>query len=172
MEKLFENKTKYSQKEYDIFIESYIKEYAISDNIYIFFYIAFFGICMIFAFIEKEIILGILLLMGLIVYLWFKIIRPNYLVEQTKKSHKVSGNFINKYEFYKNHFNVENPDGKAQIFYFKLYRVVETKSYFYIYISRQYAFIVSKLGFTQGKSEDFSSFIKKKLFTKYKNRMN
>lgn len=172
MEKLFENKTKYSQKEYDIFIESYIKEYATSDNIYIFFYIAFFGFCMVYAFIEKEIILGIILLVGLIVYLWFKIIRPNQLVEKTKKSRKVSGNFVNKYEFYKNYFKVENPDGNAQVLYLKLYRVVETKSYFYIYISREYAFIVSKLGFTKGKSEDFSKFLKKKVFTRYKNRMN
>lgn len=172
MEKLFENKTKYSQKEYDIFLESYKKEYASADNAYIVFYIVFFGFCTIWAFIEKEIFLGIALLIGLSVYLWFKIIRPNQLVEKTKKSPKVSGKFVNKYEFYKNYFKVENPDGKTQVLYFKLYRVVETKSYFYIYISREYAFIVSKLGFTEGKAEDFSKFIKKKVFTKYKNRIN
>lgn len=172
MEKLFENKTKYSQKEYDIFLESYRKEYEISDYAYILFYILFFGFCMVFAFKEKEILLGIALLIGLIVYLWYKIIRSNQLVEKTKKGHKVSGKFVNNYEFYKNFFKVENSDGKAQILYFKLYRVVETKEYFYIYISRQYAFIVSKFGFTQGTSEDFSKFIKKKVFAKYKNRIN
>ena len=127
---------------------------------------------MIFAFKEGEIVLGIVLLIGLLVYLWYKIIRSAQLVEKDKKSNKVSGNFVNKYIFYKNYFKVENPDGKAQIFYFKLYRVVETKSYFYIYISRQCAFIVSKLGFTKGKTEDFSKFIRKKVFTKYKNRIN
>lgn len=171
MEKRFENKTKYSQKEYDIFLESYKNEYATSENAYIVVYTTFFGFCMILAFIEKEFLLGIALLIGLLIYLWYKVIRPNKLVEKTKKSQKVSGSFVNNYDFYQNYFKVENSEGKAQILYFKLYRVVETKDYFYIYVSRQYAFIVSKAGFTKGNKEDFSKFIKKKVFTKYKNRM-
>ena len=171
MEILFENKTKYSKKEYDIFLESYMKEYATSDYAYSIFNIVFFGLCMIFAFLEKELFLGVALLIGLGIYLWFKIVRANKLVEKTKKSLKVSGNFVNNYKFYKNMFKVENVEGKAEILYFKLYRVVETKEYFYIYISRQCAFIVSKNGFTKGSQEEFSKFIKKKAFTKYKNRM-
>ena len=172
MEKLFENKTKLSMKEYNIFIESYKKEYAITDFLYILFCVLYFGLCMIFAFRERKIILSFMLLAGLCVFLWFKIIRPNKLVEKTKKSQKVSGNFVNKYEFYKNYFNIENPEGEAQVLYLKLYRVVETNSHFYIYVSRECAFIVSKIGFTKGKSDEFSKFIKKKVFTKYKNRMN
>lgn len=171
MEELFENKTKYSQKEYDIFLKSYQQEYATSDNAYTLFNIIFFGFCMILAFKENEIILGVALLLGLLVYLWYKIIRPARNVEKDKKSNKVSGKFLNTYKFYKNYFKVENPDGSAQILYFKLYRVTETKTHFYIYISREYAFIVLKSGFTKGTSEEFSKFIKKKVFTKYKNRM-
>lgn len=171
MEKLFENKTKYSQKEYDAFLESYKKEYEKMDTSYLLFYVIFFGICMILAFIEKEIILGIILLMGLAIYLWYKIIKPMKEVEKEKEKQKISGDFENNYEFYKNYFKVENVDGKAQILYFKLYRVVETKTNFYIYISRQYAFIVSKEGFTKGTSEEFSAFLKKKMFTKYRNRI-
>ncbi len=172
MEKLFENKTRLSMKEYNIFIESYKKEFAFTDYLYIFFYIAYFGLCMIFAFKQGKIILSILLLAGLCAFLWFKIIRTNKLVEKNKKSQKVSGNFVNKYEFYKNYFKVENPEGKAQVLYLKLYRIVETNTHFYIYVSRQCAFIVSKSGFIEGKSDDFSKFIKKKVFTKYRNRMN
>lgn len=172
METLFENKTKYSQEEYDAFLESYRKEYEKSDTAWILYYFIFFGACMLIAFIEKEIFLGIALLIGLLIYLWFKIIKPAKEVERDKKSHKVSGNFVNNYMFYKNIFKVENVDGKAQILYFKLYRVVETKTCFYIYISRQYAFIVSKSGFTKGTAEEFKQFLKKKMFTKYKNRIN
>lgn len=172
MEKLFENKTKYSQKEYNVFLESYKKEFEKSETAWLFFYFIFFGTCMILAFIEKEIVLGIGLLIGLLVYLWFKIIKPTKEVEKDKKSDKLSGHFVNNYDFYKNYFHVENTEGKGQIFYFKLYRVVETKTNYYIYISRQYAFIVSKFGFTKGTSEEFSKFIKKKMFTKYKDRTN
>ena len=171
MEILFENKTTYSQEEYNAFLESYRKEYEKSDTAWLFFNFIFFGICMIIAFIEKELILAFVLLIYLLVYFWLKIIKPTKEVERDKKSNKVSGNFVNSYMFYKNIFKVKNLDGKAQILYFKLYRVVETKTNFYIYISRQYAFIVSKSGFTKGTSEEFKQFMKKKLFTKYKNRI-
>lgn len=172
MDTLFENKTKYSQKEYNAFVESYRKEYEKSDMAWLIFNFIFFGACMILAFLEKEIVLGILILIGLTIYFWFKIIKPIKDVERDKNSNKTSGHFVNGYAFYKNFFKVENVDGKAQIFYIKLYRVVETKTDFYIYISRQYAFIVSKFGFTKGTSEEFSKFLKKKMFTKYKNRTN
>lgn len=172
METLFENKTKCSQKEYNDFLKSYKKEYEKSDTAWILFNFIFFGICMIIAFLEKEFLLGIALILGLSVYFWFKIIKPTKEVEKDKKSHKTSGHFVNNYEFYKNFLRVENVDGKAQILYFKLYRVVETNTDFYIYISRQYAFIVSKLGFTKGTSEEFAQFMKKKMFARYKNRIS
>ena len=172
MEKLFENKTKYTNKEYTAFLKSYKEEFAKTEIAYILFNIIFFGMCMIFSFKENEKILAFSLLIGLLVYIWFKIIRPVKAVKKDQESHKFSGHFVNNYEFYKNYFSVENIDGKAQIIYLKLYRIVETNSYFYIYISREYAFIVSKLGFTKGTSEEFSKFIKKKVFTKYKNRIN
>ena len=171
MEKLFENRTKYTQKEYNLFTESYKQEYAKSDLSFMMFNFIFFGICMIIAFTQKEFILAFGLIIYLLLFFWIKIIRPAKEVEKDKKSHKMSGSFINNYEFYKNSFRVENVDGKVKILYLKLYRVVETKTNFYIYISREYAFIVSKFGFTKGNSDEFSSFIKKKMFTKYKNRM-
>lgn len=171
MDYLFENKTKYSQKEYDIFLDVYKKEYSFSNNAYLIFNIVFFGMCMVLAFKEKEIILGIAILIGLAIYLWYKLIRPMRLVEKNKKGPKLSGNFVNTYRFYKNYFKVDNPEGKAQIFYLKLYRVTETKTHFYIYISRDNAFIVSKFGFTKGKAEEFSKFIRKKVFHKYRNRI-
>lgn len=171
MEELFENKTKYSQKEYDLFLNSYKEEFKTSETIYMLLYVIFFAICSIFALRENEIVLGIVLIVGLIFYLWYKIIRPQTNVNKDKKSQKVSGKFVNTYKFYNNYFKIQNPDGKAQIYYLKLYRVVENKTHFYIYISREYAFIVSKIGFTKGSAEEFSKFIRKKVFTRYKNRI-
>ena len=76
MEKLFENKTKYTQKEYNLFTESYQKEYAKSDYSFMMFNFIFFGICLIIAVIEKEFILALGLIIYLLVYFWFKVIRP------------------------------------------------------------------------------------------------
>ena len=121
MEKLFENKTKYTNKEYTAFLKSYKEEFAKTEIAYILFNIIFFGMCMIFSFKENEKILAFSLLIGLLVYIWFKIIRPVKAVKKDQESHKFSGHFVNNYEFYKNYFKVENTDGKAQIFYLKLF---------------------------------------------------
>lgn len=171
MEELFVNKTKYSKEEYETFLNSYSDEYATSENAYIIFNIAFFGFCMVMAFRNNETLLGIALLIGLLIYIWFKFIRTAKQNKKDRESEKLSGNFVNTYKFYKNYFNVENPEGKAQILYFKLYRVVETNTNYYIYLSRDVAFIMSKEGFTKGNELEFSQFIKKKTFGKYKNRI-
>lgn len=171
MEELFENKTKYSEKLYNIFLQEYKKEYAFSDNAFMIFNFVFFGICMILAFKENEIILGVAILIGLLIYFWFKLIRPATREKKTRKSPMLKGNFTNTYKFYNKYFEVENPQGKATTYYIKIYKIVETKEYYYIYISREYAFIVSKIGFTKGNALEFTEFMKKKLFTKYKNRI-
>ena len=171
MEDLFENKTKYSEKVYNIFLKSYEEEYSKVDNLYMIYNIVFFGTCMFFAFIEKEIILGICILIGLLIYMWYKFIRPIKREKKTRKSPKMNGNYVNTYRFYKNYFDVKNPDGDAQIAYFKIYRMVETKEYYYIYISREHAFVVSKFGFTKGDYMEFSIFMRKLLKRKYKNRI-
>ncbi len=172
MEELYINKTKNTQKEYDLFLKSYQEEYAVSENLYTLFYLVFFTFCLIFAFCNGETLLGVLITIGLVIYIWYKFIHPIKRVNKEKKSDKITKKYTNTFKFYKNYFKVENPEGEAQIFYFKLYRVVETKTHFYIYISREYAFIVSKNGFEKGDSREFSKFIKKKSFNKYRNRIN
>lgn len=170
MESLFENKTKYTEKLYKIFLKAYQEEYGKSDKLFFIYNLVFFGICMIIAFKSNETKLGIGILIGLLIYLGFKIIRPMRQKQKTEQGPKLKGQFVNTYKFYKNYFKVENPEGDAQIVYFNLYRVVETNDNYYLYISREAAFIVSKIGFIKGTDLEFSSFIKKKAFTKYRNR--
>lgn len=168
MKELFLNKTKCTQKEYDRFMQTQVKEHAVSELLYTLFNIAFFTFCTIFAFMNKEYKLGIIIIIGLLIYGWYKFIRPIKMVRKEKKSNKLIKEYVNTYKFYKNFFTTENPDGKAQTFYFKIYKVIETKTHFYIYIARDYAFIVAKNGFIDSDGEDFKEFIKKKVKFKYK----
>jgi hypothetical protein len=171
MEELFKNKTKYTEKEYQRFLQSYQKEYALTDTLYILFYIGFFTFCLVLAIINKEFLLSGILFVGLLIYIWYKFIRTKKKIQKEKSSKKIQKEYITTFNFYKKLFRVKNQDGEAKIFYFKIYKVVETKTHFYIYISRDYAFIVSKKGFINSTPEEFSEFIKKKTFGKYKNRM-
>lgn len=170
MEALFENKTKYTEKAYKLFFKYYEQEYGRSDRLFFIYNLVFFGFCMIIAFKYNEIKLGIGILIGLIIYVSIKILRPKKMKEKTRQSSKLKGQFVNSYKFYKNYFKVESSEGEAQILYFKLYRVVETNEYYHIYISREAAYIVSKMAFTKGTNLEFSKFIRKKAFTKYRDR--
>lgn len=170
VEKIFENKTKYTNQEYQKFLKSHEKEYGLSELAYALFNIIFFSFCLILALINKEFRLSVILLTGIIVYTWYKLIRPTNKVKEQEKSKKIVRQYVNKYDFYKHYFKVKNVEGEAQTFYFKIYRVIETDTNFYIYISKEYAFLISKKGFIGKTSEEFSNFIKKKASLKYKNR--
>jgi Mn2+/Fe2+ NRAMP family transporter len=47
--------------------------------------------------------------------------------------------------------------------YAKIYRIYETKNYFYIYLSRSQAFILGKYDFTQGSAAELSQWLADKL---------
>ena len=171
MECLFENKTKYSEKLYSIFVKDYAKEYATSDRFFIFYNVLFFSLCSYIAFNEKEIGLGILIIIGILIFLFYKLIRPILKEKKNRSAEKISGSYVNHYKFYQNYFEIHNPEGDAKVSYLKVYKIIETKESYYIFLTREDAFIVSKLGFLKGNELDFTKFLKKKLMWKYKNRI-
>ena len=153
---------------YNVFAKSYIAENSLSEKAYFLFTVVFFGLCMILAFIEKEFILAVIVLIWLIFYLWYKLIRPLKREKKQTANIKTRGGFFNTYKFYNNYFDVDNPEGTAKIYYMKIYKMIEDAQYYYIYITKEHAFIISKNGFLKGNSIEFSDFMKKKLIFKYK----
>lgn len=168
MEVLFKNETKCTQKEYTKFLKIQEKEYAVSELLYIIFNISFFTFCMVLALMNKEYKLAIIIFIGLLIYGWYKFIRPFQIIKKEKNSPKLKKEYINKYKFYKHFFTTENKDGKAQTYYIKINKVIETETHFYLYISKEYAFIVAKDGFIDCNFEDFKKFIKNKIKFNYK----
>ena len=90
------------------------------------------------------------------------------MINKEKNSKMLMQEFTNTYVFYKHYFITENPDGQAQTYYFKINKVIETKEYFYIYLSKEYAFIVDKEGFEKCSWQEFKKFIQNKVKLKYK----
>lgn len=169
MEQIFKNTTKLTEKEYKIFLKSYQNEHAKADLLYSLFYSIFFIICAIMLLINKDYLVGGILLLGVIAYMIYKYFRTKKIAQNNNK--KLNIQITNKYDFYNNYFDIENQEGSGRIWYVKMYKVVETNTHFYIYISREYAYIISKSGFTKGEEKDFSKFIKKKaMYYKYRNR--
>ena len=168
MEELFVNVTKCTEQEYKKFLQSYAKEYAVPELLGILFYCAFFIFCIYLTIRHQEFKLLAILIIAFILFLYYKLILvPNKRRKQANE--KILGKeCVNKYIFYNNFFSTISNDGEAQTLYFKMYRVVETKTNFYIYIAREYAFILSKDGFKDNKLDEFRQFIKKKALLKYR----
>lgn len=83
--------------------------------------------------------------------------------QDTKKKYSKNRESCFTFSFYNFYFTIN----KNTFYYFKLYKVYETKDYFYLYIDDENAAMVSKNGFKVGTAEEFSKFIKKKCLLKY-----
>ena len=72
----------------------------------------------------------------------------------------------NTYSFYDKYMEIKNTDDIIKFNYYKLYKFFETENYFYLYINKNYSFVLTKTGFSIGDSNDFCKFMKKKLWYK------
>ncbi|MCI9063488.1 MAG: YcxB family protein [Clostridia bacterium] len=170
MKEIFKNETKSSKKEYNMFIEAHDKEFGFREDLHTIICAAVFLCFIIYAFLNSIFIFAFIVSIILIIFILYKILQPNYVVKKELKSNKVRKEYTNKYSFYKYSFIIKNKETNLRIFYFKIYRVLENDTHFYIYITPKRAYVISKSGFTKGNAKDFARFIKKRVFFKYKNR--
>ena len=161
---LFKNVTKYNNKNYHQFIEFHNKKYSLSNNFYTIIMTILLIYCIILNIKQKSIPLILLFVALLVGFLLWKIYFPMKRYQKTQKNLANTKETGFTFSFYDLYFLLD----KKTIYYFKLYRVFETKDYFYLYINPDYAMLVSKNGFKIGTAEDFSKFIKKKCFFKYR----
>lgn len=167
MEKLFENRTTYNQATYEEFLRFHAKTYNPSYIAYTLFWSIVFVFCIYVSFDSGNRLQGVLITIILIAFVGYRLYRPKKLVESELKSDKISSNNTNTFTFYDKNFLVKNNNGSFVFRYFMLRRVFETDNFFYLYVSKENAFLISKKTFSYGKSEDFSKFIKKKCMFKY-----
>ncbi len=106
--------------------------------------------------------------MVLVCFLIYRIGRPRFIVNKELESDKLENNLTNKFSFFDKYFEVENPNGKFNYKYSMIYRAFDKEDCFYLYITKENAFLLSKNTFSLGNANDFSSFIKSKCHSKYK----
>ena len=119
--------------------------------------------CIVLNIIQKNILFILLFLTMLILTFVFRMYLPVKRYQYTKKKLAKNKQTNFNFSFFKFHFTVN----KKSILYFKLYKVFETKDYFYLYVNEESAVLVAKNGFKIGTAEEFSEFIKKKCLFKY-----
>ena len=164
MKPLFTNTTKYNKNNYEQFLEFHNKKFSFSYNFYTIIMTVLLIICMILNILEKNILFILMFLGILIVFLLYRLYFPLKRLQKTQKQYQKNKELVCEYSFYKWYFTLND----KTFYYFKLYKVFETKDYFYLYINDEHAALVSKNSFKTGNQKDFTEFIKKKCLFKYR----
>lgn len=166
MNKLFENTTTYTSDVYREFVEFHNKKYNLNYNLYTLFMLALIVFCMVLQFSYSNVSLGILFLLIMIVFLIWRVFHPFFFVKKEANSDKVKKQLTNTYSFYDNYIEIKNDNDSFNLRYFKLHKVFETENNFYLYINKNYSFVLDKNGFSIGNPDLFYDFIKKKIWYK------
>ena len=168
MEPLFKNKTTLSKKNYIELVKFHQKK----NNWKYYLYTAIFSILFVFCIsvqiANKYYLPAIILFLCFFAFLAYRFIQPYYKTKKEFQSDKVQKNLVNYYFFYKEYFKVKNKMGSFKLRYYKIYRAYENENYFYLYLDKDYAFIIEKSGFIIGNKDEFRDFIKSKLRFKFK----
>ncbi|MCI8353094.1 MAG: YcxB family protein [Clostridia bacterium] len=102
--------------------------------------------------------------MGL--FLFWRVFHPTFFVKKEAGSSKVKNQMKNTYSFYDKYMTIKNSKDDIKLSYYKLYNVFETENYFYLYINKNYSFVLAKDTFSIGNPNEFYKFMKKKLWYK------
>lgn len=166
MEKLFENTTTYTSSVYAEFVKFHNKKYNLKYNLYTLFMLFLIVFCMVLQFLYSNITLGILFVLFMVAFLFWRVFHPYFFVKKEANSSKVTKQMKNTYSFYNNYFEIKNDADDVKLPYYKLYKVFETENYFYLYINKNYSFVLAKDSFSLGNVDEFYGFMKKKLWYK------
>ena len=165
---LFKNKTKYSKEIYKEFLEFHNKKYhfqATLFNVIIIALILFLIVLQVAYKYYSIAILSAIIFTGFCLYRYF---HPIFVVTKELKGETITQEKSFTFKFYEKYFKVSDKLVVNTVKYYNLRRAFETKDFFYLYLDKSHAFIINKKNFSIGKSTDFSNFIKKKCFLRYK----
>lgn len=169
---IFKNTTVYDSKLYKKFVIFHNNKYG---NSYIFFTLIislFLFYCIIINILEKSILHSFIFVFILIIFILLRFYLPLKKYKNSCKNYSKDKKIFIHYEFYNNYFKIiikdKNTKKTSRFFYFRLNKVFEDSDYFYLYINKENAALISKNSFELGDAKDFAVFIKRKCFLKYK----
>lgn len=168
MKPLFQNKTTLSKNIYIELLAFQQKKFGWRYTAYTAIFSLLFILLISFLFAHHYFAHGFVFFAIFVCFSAYQFIQPTH--KNTKEFHsdKVQNNLVNTYSFYKNYFVIKNTMGSDKIAYYKLYRVFETKNYFYLYLDKTNILVLDKSGFLLGTIQDFKRFMKHKMWLKFR----
>lgn len=167
MEKRFENTTIYTQEIYSHFLEFHNRKYNLKYNLYTCFISFLLIFCMVLQFLNGNIDICIIFVLVFIAFIFWRVFHPYLIVEKEVTSDKIQKQLQNTYSFFDKYLQISNINGLSEIKYHKLYKVLQDKYSFYLYIDKDHALIVNKNGFSLGDVNNFYNFIKRRTLHRF-----
>lgn len=165
---LFKNTTQYSKDVYNEFNRFHNNRNIHKYEFFTIFVFILLVYCIIQTIKAKIIFLSILFIVVLITFVIYRFIGPIHIYKKEIKKKSVTKSETFSFYFYENYFKIRENMDFHKISYLKLHKVYETDKYFYLYVNKQYSFILDKSGFTKGTDIEFTDFIKNKVWFRYK----
>lgn len=166
MKILFKNKTKYTKDVYKKYLEFHQEKFGRKYTFTTIVIILLLSFCIITNLIYKNYPTACLLIIALISYCFYQFFYPVKKIQKELKTEKFEKEQTFTFKFYEKYFSISNNKQIEEIKYWKLYKVYESKEFFYLYIDKEHAFLLNKSTFVKGNPEDFFKFIKKKCLLK------
>ena len=168
MKLLFKNTTKYTKKNYDEFLNFHSEHYKYWYLLYTIFISCIIIFIIAFQVKIHNISISLIFCISLTLFILWRIFHPISEVKKEYESETIQEEKSFTFKFYEKKFFVLNLRSISEANYSDLYKVFETDTFFYLYIDKRHSLLLKKDCFTKGTSYDFSTFIKKKCWYKYK----
>jgi len=167
---LFKNVTKYDKEIYTDFLKFHQKVFGLKYSLYTAFIIGLLLILVAMQIRIHNIDIAIILCFVITGFFLWRYLHPASEVSKEFNSEKIQDKKEFTFTFYEKIIKIREND-KLETYvinYKELYRVYETKDFFYIYTDSRHSLLININSFIIGNSDDFSKFIKKKCKFKYK----
>lgn len=167
---LFKNVTKYDEDMYKEFLAFHQKTFGLKHSLYTAFVIGILLILIAMQIRIHNIDLAIILCFVIVGFFLWRYLHPASEVSKEFNSEKIQDKKEFTFTFYEKKIKIREND-KLETYiikYNELYRIYETKDFFYLYTDSTHSLLINTDNFIIGNSEDFSKFIKKKCRFKYK----
>ncbi len=164
MEIIFRNTTTYNLEEYKKFLQFHNRKYNTRYYSYTLFIVLLLSFCIVLQFRYQNTTLGILFVLILLCFIFYRTFYPIFFVKKEANSKKITKQMTNTYVFYDKYVLIRNKSHTINLKYSKFYKIFETKNCFYLYLNKNYAFVLNKNNFDIGDKSQFYDFVKSKIW--------
>ena len=168
MKLLFKNTTTYSRHIYDDFLKFHTKKFSFRYHLFSL-VVSMLILFLIMLYVQNHYYgLAVIFCACLTSFILYRYFHPIEEVNKDYHSNKITKEQSFTFSFYNNYFKVFTKREYSVIYYREHYKIIETDTFFYLYLDNRHSLLLDKSGFKKGTPITFRDFIKKKCPFKYK----